>query len=149
MCLAIIASIAPEAKGRISAERLSQLSGLVVSSRKVRGLPSLHFAVTGGCSCEFLSDSAEFEGETWVLSTEHLAALSHAVLVISKECKKFSFVAHWVNGERPRGTERVSGSALAKLVADNKVGNNVLYVVGLPTVFLRGFAALAAPELAR
>lgn len=130
MCLEILASIAPDAKGRISAERLSQLSGLVVSSRKVGGLPSLHFAVTGGCSCEFLSDDAEFESETWVLSPEHLASLSQAVLALSKECKKFSFVAQWLTGERPRRTERVSGSVLAKLVAENQVGNNVLYVVG-------------------
>lgn len=130
MCLEVLASIAPDAKGRISAERLSQLTGLVVSSRKVGGLPSLHFAVTGGCSCEFLSDNAEFESETWVLSPEHLTALSQAVLALSKECKKFSFVAHWLNGERPRRTERISGSALAKLVAENKVGNNVLYVAG-------------------
>ena len=55
MCLEIIASIAPDAKGLISADRLSQLTGLSVSSRKISGMPSLHFAVTGGCSCEFLS----------------------------------------------------------------------------------------------
>ncbi|WP_143006635.1 hypothetical protein [Aquimonas voraii] len=130
MCLEILASIAPEAKSRISTERLSQLCGLAVSSRKVRGVPSLHFSVTGGCSCEFLSDDADFESETWTLAPDHLAALSHAVSALSKECRKFSFVAHWLNGERPRRTERVSGSALAKLVSENKVGNNVLYIAG-------------------
>lgn len=130
MCLEILASIAPDAKHRISAERLSQLSGLVVSARKVGNMPTLHFAVTGGCSCEFLSENAEFECETWALTQENLPALSRAILALSKECKKFSFVAHWLNGERPRKTNKVAGSALAKLVAENKVGNNVLYVAG-------------------
>jgi hypothetical protein len=130
MCLEIIASIAPDAKGRISADRLSQLTGLSVSSRKVSGAPSLHFSVTGGCSCEFLSDDAEFEGETWVLSPAHLPALSEAILALHKECKKFFFVAHWLNGERQRKTEQITGFALAKLVAENRVGNNVLYAAG-------------------
>lgn len=130
MCLEILASIAPEAKSRISAERLSQLSGLAVTSRKVLGVPSLHFAVTGGCSCDFLSDDADFESETWILAPDHLAALSQAVSALSKECKKFSFVAHWLNGERPRRTERVSGSVLAELISENKVCYNVLYIAG-------------------
>jgi hypothetical protein len=96
----------------------------------VNGAPGLHFAVTGGCSCEFLSDDAEFECETWALSPSYLAALSQAVLALAKECKSFTFVAHWLNGERPRTTEKISGSALAKLVSENKVGNNVLYIAG-------------------
>lgn len=37
-------------------------------------------------------------------------------------------------GAKPRRSriERISGSALAKFIAENKVGNNVLYVVGCP-----------------
>jgi hypothetical protein len=130
MCLEIIASIAPEAKGRISADRLSQRTRLSVSSRKVSGSPSLHFAVTGGCSCEFLSADAEFESETWVLSAAHLPALSQAIVALHKARKTFTFVAHWLNGERPRTTDQITGFALAKLVSENKVGNNVLYAVG-------------------
>jgi hypothetical protein len=130
MCLEIIASISPDAPARISAGRLAEVAGLAVSSRKMRGQPALHFAVTGGCSCEFLSDDAEFESETWVLSPAHLPALASAVSSLAKECRKFSFIAHWLDGERPRRDERISGATLAKLVAENRVGNNVLYVVG-------------------
>jgi hypothetical protein len=130
MCLEIVTAISPAAKGRISARRLSQITGLAVSSRKAGSKPVLHFAVTGGCSCEFLSDDAEFESETWILAAPHLSALALAVSTLAKECKSFSFLAHWLNGERPRQTRPISSSALAKLVQENKVGNNVLYVVG-------------------
>jgi hypothetical protein len=130
MCLEITSSIAPDAKGRISPGRLSRITGLVVTSRRVNGKPALHFAVTGGCSCEFLSDDAEFESETWALSSAHLPALAQAITALTTECKRFSFVARWLNGERPRQTEKISGTALAKLVSENRVGNNVLYVVG-------------------
>ena len=130
MCLEITASIPPDAKGRVSAARLSQLSGLCVSSRKVNGHPGLHFAVTGGCSCEFLSDEAEFESEMWALSTAHLPALSQAVSLLSQECKNFSLVAHWLGGERMAKTQKISGAALAKLIAENRLGNNVVYVAG-------------------
>jgi hypothetical protein len=130
MCLEIIATMAPNAKGRISSERLSRITGLSVSARKFNGASALHFSVTGGCSCEFLSDSAEFESEIWTLEPSCLSALAQAVSVLGQECKHFSFVAHWLNGERPRHTERISASALAKLVRESKIGNNVLYVVG-------------------
>lgn len=75
MCLEIIATIAPDAKNRISAERLSKLSGLAVTTKKVHGESSLHFAVTGGCSCEFLSDNAEFEGEAWILAPREITGI--------------------------------------------------------------------------
>jgi hypothetical protein len=130
MCLQIIAAISPDAKGRISSERLSKITGLAISSRKGAGGPVLHFSVTGGCSCEFLSDEAQCESELWMLAAPHLPALALAISALGKECKSFSFLARWLNGERPRQTQVTSSSALAKLVQENKVGNNVLYVVG-------------------
>lgn len=130
MCLEVIATISANAKGRISDERLSQMTGLSISSRRFSGEPALHFAVTGGCSCEFLSDEAEVESEIWQLEVSHLPALAQAVAALGKECKGFSFLAYWLNGERPRQSLHISASALVKLVRQNKVGNNVLYVVG-------------------
>jgi hypothetical protein len=127
MCLEITATIAPDAKARISAKRLSELSGLRVASFKIDGLPALHFSVTGGCSCDFLSDDAEFESETWTLASDHLPALALAVSILAKETGRFSFVARWLNGERPRRTEKIRSAKLVKLVAENRVGNNVLY----------------------
>src|SRR5690349_18781328 len=107
MCLEIIATIAPNAKGRISAKRLSELSGLCVTSCKLDGVSGLHFAVSGGCSCEFLSDDADFEGETWTLAVAHLPALAHALSILSNETGRFSFIARWLNGERERRTEKI------------------------------------------
>ena len=127
MCLDITATIAPDAKARISAKRLSELSGLHVASFKIDGLPTLHFSVNGGCSCEFLSDNAEFESETWALDPNHLPALAQALSILAKETGRFSFVARWLNGERSRRTERIRGAQLVKLVTENRVGNNVLY----------------------
>jgi hypothetical protein len=130
MCLEIIASISPDAKGRTSASRLSELSGLSVTSRKGEEGTCLHFAVTSGCSCEFLSDSAEFESEVWALEPAHLGRLAHAIRVLRTECGKFSFLAHWLGGERDRASEHIGAIQLAKLVEENRVGNNVLYRVG-------------------
>ena len=127
MCLEIIATIAPNAKGRISAKRLSELSGLSVTSCKMDGVSALHFAVTGGCSCEFLSDDADFEGETWALASVHLPALAHAVSILAKESGRFSFIARWMNGERQRRTEKIRSAKLVKIVEENRIGNNVLY----------------------
>jgi|SRR5215216_2839259 len=130
MCLEIVATISPKATGRISAARLSEICGLKVSSWKFEGASCLRFSVSGGCSCEFLSDDAEFESEYWVLDTSHLQQLAKAVGALYDECRRFSFVARWLNGERERRSEKISAKALAKLVTENRIGNNVLYVVG-------------------
>jgi hypothetical protein len=130
MCLEIIATISPDAKGRISPSRLSELSGLSVTSRKNEEGSSLHFAVSSGCSCEFLSDTAEFESGVWALDPAHLSRLADAIRVLRTECGKFSFLAHWLGGERQRTSERIEASQLVKLVEENRVGNNVLYCVG-------------------
>ena len=90
----------------------------------------LHFSVTGGCSCEFLSDAAEFEAEVWALEPSHLSRLAETIRVLGTECGKFSFLAHWLGGERERTSERISSSGLAKLVEENRIANNVLYCVG-------------------
>jgi hypothetical protein len=130
MCLEIIAAISPDAKSRISAVRLSELSGLCVTNAKLSGRAALHFSVAGGCSCEFLSDDADIRSPEWNLSTEHLPALASAVSALGRECKKFTFIAHWLNGERPRLSHNLSTSAIASLITENRVGNNVLYLVG-------------------
>ena len=127
MCLEIIATIAPSAKGRISAKRLSELSGLCFTSCKLDGGSGLHFAVSGGCSCEFLSDDADFEGETWTLAVAHLPALAQALSILAKETGRFSFIARWLNGERQRRTKKIRSAKLVKVVEENRIGNNVLY----------------------
>jgi hypothetical protein len=129
MCLEIIAQILPESKGRVSARRLSDLSRLHVSSVRFHGAAALHFAVSGGCSCEFLSDSAEFESPVWSLNPEHLTPLAEAISLLGSEAKPFSFLAHWLDSESPKETSEVKLSALIKDIKDNRVRNNVLYLV--------------------
>ena len=129
MCLEIIAQILPESKGRVSARRLAELSRLHVSGVKFRGASALHFSVSGGCSCEFLSDSAEFESAVWALNPEHLAPLAEAISLLGSEAKPFFFLAHWLGDESPAGTSEVKLSALIKDIKGNRVRNNVLYLV--------------------
>lgn len=129
MCLEIIAQILPEAKGRVSARRLSELTRLRVSGVKFRGASALHFSVGGGCSCEFLSDSAEFESPVWALNPEHLPPLAEAVSLLGSEARPFTFLAHWLDGRPPAETSEVKLSALVKDVEGNRVRNNVLYLV--------------------
>ena len=129
MCLEIIARILPEAKVRVSARRLSEVSRLRVSSTKHRGESALHFSVNGGCSCGFLSDSAEFDSPVWSLNPAHLPALAEAVSLLGSEARPFTFLAHWLDGERPQETCRVRPSALIKDIRLNQVRNNVVYFV--------------------
>lgn len=129
MCLEIIAQILPESKGRVSARRLSEISRLHVSTVKFHGDSALRFSVSGGCSCDFLSDSAQCESPVWALNPEHLPALAGAVLLLGSEAKPFTFLAHWLDGEAPAETSRVKLSALIKDISGNQVRNNVLYLV--------------------
>jgi hypothetical protein len=129
MCLEIIARILPDSKGRVSARRLSEHARLRVASVKFRGASALHFSVSGGCSCEFLSDSAEFESPVWALNPEHLNALAEAISLLASEAGPFTFLARWLGGELPEGTSEVKPSALIEDIKQNRVRNNVLYLV--------------------
>ena len=130
MCLEVIAVQHPDAPSRISAERLAEASRLAVSLRKANGVPCLHFSVTGGCSCDLLSDAADWNSELWSLEGAHLEPLSRAITALGAECGRFSFLAHWLDGKRPKRSESVSAAGLARLVRENQLGNNVLYAVG-------------------
>lgn len=130
MCLELLAVVRSTEKIRASAKRLSEASGLRVTNTKFDGGAALHFSVTGGCSCEFLGARAEPECSEWALEGKHLPALASAVEWLGTECRGFSFLAHWLNGEQPRTTEAVSRAALVARIRENRVGNNVLYRVG-------------------
>lgn len=128
MCLEITAVISPKAKNRLTAGRLSELSGLCISSKKTVGGETFHFSVTGGCSCEFLSGAADSKAPTWALEAKHLPALAKAIEILAPS-GSFTFLARWMGGERQRETVKISKSALVGLVRKNRVGNNVLYTV--------------------
>jgi hypothetical protein len=127
MCLEVLAQIADNAPGRIGAKRLSELSGLVISSSCLDGLPALHFSVSGGCSCEFLAKGPHKHKGTWELDPKQLAKLAVAIGVLNSEVRKYRFVAHWIGGETERTEQRIAGKELLRLVEESQVGDNVVY----------------------
>jgi len=130
MCLEIIAEIAPDAPARVSAERLSEVSGLTV--RKTRRPPrgALHFSQLPGCSCDLMSDSADWNAEAWDLTPRALAGLEQAVMVLIRDARRFTFLAHWLGGDEPPTVAAVSGRELLRDIRENRVRNNVLYKIG-------------------
>jgi hypothetical protein len=130
MCLEILVQIHEDAPRRIGAKRLAGICGLVIRSAKLDGQAALHLSVTGGCSCEFLAESASFDEATWDLEPAHRSKLETAARALSSEAKKFRLLLHWLGGERARVETRVSAKELLRLMQANAVGNNVLYHVG-------------------
>ena len=127
MCLEVLAQIADNAPGRIGAKRLGELSGLVISSSHLDGLPALHFSASGGCSCEFLARGSHKHKGTWELDPKQLAKLAVAIGVLNSEARKYRFVAHWIGGETERTEQRITGKELLRFVEENQLGDNVVY----------------------
>ena len=126
MCLEITATIAPGVT-RVSARRLSELTGLVVTSQGGADGASLHFSAAGGCSCDLLHDDADFDSDVWLLDAQHLPALARAVEILGKDCGKFRFRARWLDGRESGSTTRTTATALAALIEVNRLGNGVEY----------------------
>ena len=127
MCLEVLAQIADNAPGRIGAKRLGELSGLMISSSRLDGLPALHFSVSSGCSCEFLASGPHKHEGIWELDPMQLAKLAVAIRALNSEARKYRFVARWLGGETERTERRITGKELLKLVEENQVGDNVIY----------------------
>jgi hypothetical protein len=130
MCIEIIAAIAPDAEARVSPARLSKISGLNVSPRKFNGGPAYHFSVTGDSSSDLLASGARAGSSVCALAPTHITALSQAVALLGQECRRFFFIARWVSSDHPRQIARISVVALSRLISENRICDNVLYVVG-------------------
>ena len=50
--------------------------------------------------------------------------------MLGSEAKSFTFLAHWLDGPAPAETSKVKLSALIRDIEENRVKNNVLYLVG-------------------
>jgi len=130
MCLKVIATISPSSQKRVSARRLSKVTGLSISSIKREGKPSLHFTVSGGCSCEFLAENYNSTDPVWNLAPAHLSRLADAVEFLGKNTDGFSFLVDWLNGDIEQTESDLTLEDLMKRIMDNNIGNNVLYHVG-------------------
>lgn len=130
MCLEIIAQIHEGKRDRVTAKRLSELSGLHVSEVTYDKNPALHFSVNGGCSCDFLDDNADWDSPVWLLLADELPPLEKAISVIGKESKEFRFLAHWLDGEAPKETLTTNLKSLLRDIRSNQIKNNVMYLIG-------------------
>jgi hypothetical protein len=130
MCLEIIARISPDSKNQVSAKRASDVSGLHVSKIYDNGQPALHFSVTGGCSCDFLSDNSDWNDPIWNLEEEHLPGLAKAIHLIGESTDGFAFLVHWLDREDIADSQKVKLSKLIIDIEENQLQNNVLYIVG-------------------
>jgi hypothetical protein len=127
MCLEVLVLISENAPGRIGANRLGEISGLVVKSSNLDGRPALHLSVSGGCSCEFLAKGPHRHDGTWELDPAQLPKLAAAIRALNTEARKYRFIAHWMGGDTERTEQRVSGRELLRAVEENRVGDNVMY----------------------
>jgi hypothetical protein len=127
MCIEVFA-VAAET-GKISARRLSEVSGLVVTKKNRPMNDALHFSREPGCSCSLLSDAADPDGTTWALEPDVLEGLAKALSVIHSEAGGVTFQALWI-GDTIATEERVPLKGLLRDVRANKVKNRHAYKVG-------------------
>jgi len=130
MCLLFVAQISPDAPARVSARRLSEVSGLCVQKIKVTGGGSaLHFSTTGDCSCGLLADNYEIDTPIWKLNEGYLPAVAKAMELLGQESKKFRMVAKFLGGEVEETQISVVLEELLDALRNNRIRNNVVYTV--------------------
>jgi hypothetical protein len=127
VCLEVLVQIADGAPGRISAKRLGELSGLVVTSARLDQKPALHLSVSGHCSCGFLAKARRHDRGEWELDPEHVPKLAAAIQALNSEARKYRLVAHWLGGDTDRTERRITGRELLKQVESGELGDNVVY----------------------
>lgn len=103
---------------------------MVVTSRRFEQSNALHFSLSGGCSRDLLDDAVEFEAAIWMLNPESIQRLATALDYLAAHAGRFSVLAPWLDGDRPRSSLHVTRSQLLGLVRGNQIGNNRLYKVG-------------------
>jgi hypothetical protein len=127
MCIEVFA-VAAEA-GKVSARRLSAISGLVVTKKNRPVKDALHFSRKPGCSCSLLSDTADWGRDTWALEPEVVEGLAAALSAIHEEAGGLSFQALWI-GDKVATEECVPLKELLRDVRANKVKNRHVYRAG-------------------
>lgn len=127
MCLEVIAVAGTPEK--VSAQRLSTLSGLCVrkANRPVKG--ALHFSLEPGCSCSLLDASADWTQPTWRFSSDVLEGLAKAVATLADEAGGLQFQAIWM-GEEPETEGQAPLKELLRDIRANRIKNKHVYRVG-------------------
>jgi hypothetical protein len=91
MCLEVFAI--PAQENRVSAQRLSEVSGLRVEKLKGAHKGALGFSREGGCSCSLMSDDADWNRPVWDFEPEILEPLAKALQTLGEESGGFSLQA--------------------------------------------------------
>lgn len=126
MCLQAYAI--PAQENRVSAQRLSTLSGLRVEKLNKPYKGALYFSRDGGCSCSLLSDNADWNEPVWELEPEVLEPLAKALQVLGDEAGGFTFQAIWIGDSAETANESTLSEVLQE-IRNNKIRNKHIYKV--------------------
>ena len=125
MCLEVRA--VPLVDKKVSAERLSRVSGLHV--KKIKG--TFRFSVDGGCSCSLMAEHADWNNPIWALEPQYLDGLASALKLLGDEAGGFTFEAIWLGeSDLPETQKKIRLSDLLQEVRSNRVRNKHTYIVG-------------------
>lgn len=126
MCLQAYAI--PAQENKVSAQRLTKLSGLRVEKQNKPYKGALWFSRDGGCSCSLMSDNADWNEPVWELEPEILEPLAKALQVLGEEAGGFTFQAIWM-GDKPETSSESTLPEILKEIRNNQVKNKHVYRV--------------------
>lgn len=126
MCLEVFAI--PAQENRVSAQRLSEVSGLRVEKLKCSHKGALSFSRDGGCSCSLMSDDADWNKPVWDLEPEILEPLAKALQILGEESGGFSLQAIWI-GDSPETKSEITLTEILQVVRNNQIRNKHIYMV--------------------
>jgi hypothetical protein len=129
MCLEVSISITKLASSGVGPERISDASGLVIAKGKNNLGSCLLVSGGGGCSCDLLSDQADFEKPSLELTESAVEKVAEAVRFVGKEARSFVFQSRWL-GDSQHEPQRMTLSALLKAIRTNTVPKNTPILVG-------------------
>jgi hypothetical protein len=129
MCLEVSISITKLGSSGVGPERISAASGLVVAKGKNNLGSCLLMSGGGGCSCDLLSDQADFEKPSLELTESATEKVAEAVRFVAKETKSFVFQSRWL-GDSQNEPQRMPLSALLNSIRTNTVPKNTPILVG-------------------
>jgi hypothetical protein len=127
MCLQFVA--VPAEPGRVSAEALSEVSGLTVTKSGTPTRRAFHFSRGRGCACSLLADDADWSKPIWALDPAVLDGLARAVELMGNRARGLSLQALWI-GDEPETEERMPLKELIRIIRANAVRNKHVYLVG-------------------
>jgi hypothetical protein len=121
MCLDVRA--VPQTPNKVSADRLSKVSGLHVRKLKENGQAFFWFTRAGGCSCALMPDGANPTVSGLLLEEDVLEGLAKGLELLAKEAGGVTFEAVWPNDDSS-SESRVTRSEMLASVRENRLRTN-------------------------